>query len=268
VSKYPGLVDGTTVYQYIVGPLSATTLTLHRAGFVLLWVIPVGFALYLGDRKLRIFTASLLAALVAFLGIAGPDAVSPSVERYALWMTVPHILIGALAWETIAQHLRKPWAAHAVALLVCTAFLASFSIQYFYRLRASNSVTENAFATAGIEPKQQAFAVIEEHVRPGTHPRILAEDWWTYWAVKYLSLGSVKAKYEVSIFDAGWDSRFPRDFTLPEKPVESPDVFLVGYVGGALESTVRDRWPEFKSTNVIGYGDRSVLAVMGLGLQR
>jgi hypothetical protein len=267
VDKYPGLLDGSTVYQYLVGPLSASAHALHRLGFVLFWVVPVALGLYLGDRKLRILAASLLAALVVFLGIAGPGAVSPTVERYALWMTVPHVLIVALAWEAIAQDLRRPWVSHAAALVVCAVFLASFSVQYFDRLRVSNSVTENAFATAQVEPKQQAFAIIEKHIRPGAHPRILAEDWWTYWALKYLSLGSRKAHYQVSILDASWDNRFPRDFTLSSRPVESPDVFLVGYVGGSLERTARERWPKLKREVVSGYGNRSVLAVLGVGLE-
>jgi hypothetical protein len=180
-------------------------------------------------------------------------------------MTVPHILIAALAWDTIARRLRRPRAAQATALLVCCAFLASFSVQYFHRLRVSNSVTENAFATADVEPKQNAFAFIEKHVHRGDHPRILAEDWWTYWALKYLSLGSRKARYEVSILDANWDSRFPRDFTLPLRPVADPKVFLVGYAGGWLDSAVQNRWPMLNRKVFNGYGRRPVLAVLGLG---
>jgi hypothetical protein len=265
-TKYPGLMDGSTMYEYIVGPLSARARTLHRLGFVLLWAVPVVLSLCLGNRKLLYFVGSLVVSLVIFFAIAGPGAVSPNSERYALWMTVPHLLIGAIAWEHIAQRLQRPWTAHATAWLVCCALLASFSVQYFHRLHVSNSVTENAFATADVEPKQQAFALIEKHVQQDGLPRILAEDWWTYWALKYLSLGSHKAHYEVSILDTNWDTRFPRDFTLAPKPVNSANVFLVGYVGGALDGAVQSRWPMMQRKVISGYGARPVLAVFGLGL--
>jgi hypothetical protein len=193
-------------------------------------------------------------ALSLFYLFAGPEAIRPNSERYAMWMTVPHCVLLGLSLSGLAAELARPRLAPLVAVLVCGGMLLSFQQGYLRRLELYNSQSERTFMTGEVEPKRAAFERILELRDPARTTRILAEDWWTYWAFAYQSLAH--EGIEVGIPGKRWDRRFPRDFELPRTTPDRTQTFAVGYVGGPLS---RSRPGRAGRELMGGYGSLPIL---------
>ena len=149
--------------------------------------------------------------------------------------------------------------APAVVVGIAVLLLVQVQSAYFERLRTLNSQSENAFMTGEREPKEYAFKWILEHRDSARTTRILAEDWWTYWAFKYQSLGH--AGFEVGLASGRWDRRFPRDAQLEEVPRQRTETFYVGYVGGPLGAWFRENQSGLGRVVVEGYGTAPILEI-------
>jgi hypothetical protein len=193
--------------------------------------------------------------------VAGPQALVPNSERYALWMLTPHCLVTAVAWHHVALHLRQQKWLSLAAALTCGAWLLSFQYQYFLEILLHNSVTENAFATGPTEPKQAAFEAIVQQQRDRRVTRIYTEDWWTYWALKYLSLAREEI-FEVTILDTPWSHRYPVDFLLSPLDERTTRAFYVGYATGDLVRRIGERNPSMQRIDIAGYANRKILTVL------
>jgi hypothetical protein len=134
------------------------------------------------------------------------------------------------------------------------------NVQYFARLRASNSVTENTFKTAGVEPKLQAVQFIAARVDPSRRTRVYTENWWTYWAIRYLSLRQ-SPPWEVTILNGRADESFPAEFRLPEAAPGTRQTFYVGYTGWRFTGIVLKQVPGAVEHGIGGYGDAAILSV-------
>ncbi len=255
---YPGLLTGSTVYAYIVGNVGESVLSIHRWLYVLVFAAPVLAGALILRKRLALLAGSLAAAVLVFYLVAGPNALVPNSERYALWMTMPHCLVAVLAWHEISQRIGWPSLAKVVALAVSVALLSTFYVSYFVRLRTQNSVTENAFVTGPVEPKLRAFREIISTRDSSRTTEIYAEDWWTYWAIKYLSLGH-KTQLFVTIPNHNWDSRFPKDFKIPEHDRSRTQSFYVGYANGDFAKRVAREHPGATRYSFSGYGNGTAL---------
>jgi len=256
--RYPGLLTGSTVYAYIVGNVGESVFSIHRWLYVLVFAAPVLASALILRQRLALLVGSLAVAILVFYLVAGPDALVPNKERYALWMTVPHCLVAVLAWHGISQRIGWPRLAKLAALAVSVALLGTFYVSYFVRLRTQNSVTENAFVTGPVEPKLRAFREIISTRDSSRATAIYAEDWWTYWAVKYLSLG-YKPQFSVTIANQKWDSRFPRDFEIPEHDRSRAQSFFLGYSNGDFVKRVERERPDAIKHSFRGYGNGTAL---------
>jgi len=264
VERWAGLLDGSTLYTYITGPLPEGMAMAHHLAFALLFALPVAAALLrCHHRDLRCMAAGLGLALPLFYLFAGPEAIRPNSERYAMWMTVPHCVLLGLALSGLARELARPRLAPVAAALLSVAMLLSFQHGYLRRLELYNSQSERTFMTGEVEPKRAAFERILELREPARRTRILTEDWWTYWAFAYQSLAH--EGIEVGIPGKRWDRRFPRDFELPQTTPEQTQTFAVGYVGGPLSQQTRDRSHRGGGRGEIevigGYGSLPILEV-------
>jgi hypothetical protein len=220
--NYPNLITGSASYQYIVGPLSQRVLVGHRLVYLALFVIPVAISLIRDRSRLGAEAIGLGVSLAVFYVMAGPYSVLPARERYGLWMTMPHVFVATRAWS----HVWRDW--RIVAAVVCIAALLDFNGRYLTRLQADNSVTENAFKTADVEPKLQAVRLIEAQTDPSRRTRVFTDSWWTYWAVRHLSAHKSPA-WEVTMLDGRPGDPFPADFQLEAAPPGTRQVFYVGY---------------------------------------
>jgi 4-amino-4-deoxy-L-arabinose transferase-like glycosyltransferase len=233
MTRHTGLLNGITTYTYVTGALNDTLVLWSHLGFVMFFWLPVAAAFWPGrHRDLSVLGAGTALALLLFHGIAGPIALRPNLERYGLWMTVPHCVLLGLALNTLGERMARKWFAPVAVGAIASLLLVQMHFGYFDRLLTNNSQSENAFMTGEYEPKEYAFEWILAHRENTRTTRILAEDWWTYWAFKYLSLEHTG--FEVGLATEYWDRRFPRDAQLEQINPRSTEIFYAGYYGGPL----------------------------------
>lgn len=126
-----------------------------------------------------------------FLYIAGGvgQSVAPGAERYSLFLVVPVVMAFCFCLETQinSQKDRRVWAVFICSLAFF--FLISFYVRYFQPLETTGSLTERAFYTGSIEPKEKAFQTILQQRKGEESLVILTEDFWLYTPLKYLSFG-------------------------------------------------------------------------------
>ncbi len=195
------LFSGATVYRFISGALpdmveSPTLADLDGFdAFAILWI---GLAVYGFVRQLRLRwqTADVCLAwsvplvLLGFFIVAGPAALQPHFERYALVLIAPGavLLARGITWWTLGDPRRS-----ALTMLVASAcgwvLLAGYWSFYWREFDATGGAGHLAFRTARSEPKAQALDVICRSRAEGGQTTIAVDDWWLYWPLRYLASG-------------------------------------------------------------------------------
>jgi hypothetical protein len=134
---------------------------------------------------MRWLIAGITVAFGAFVIVAGPAAVVPTHERYALAFFLPLTVIGAVGcdaliakWRTIGRGV----VAVAVVLLALSTVAG-----YFTPLLVDGGRSGQPFRTGEVEPKAAAYAFIAADSRDAPAVAIVAQDWWLYWPLRYLA---------------------------------------------------------------------------------
>lgn len=131
--------------------------------------------------------AGWLVSLIAFFILAGTRSLMPGLDRYALCLIVPTVLMLAV----LISRATGPAAKNSPVLMTGTlglALLAGFWMRYFEPLERGRGGTHRTFWTASTEPKQAAHNLIA--AEPGARrATIYAEDYWLYWPLVYLDSG-------------------------------------------------------------------------------
>jgi len=203
--------------------------------------------------------------LVGFLVVAGPSAMLPGWERYALCLVAPTTLLLArgavLAYR--AGSPRGQWALAAGSLLGWV-LLADFEVHYFRFLRETGGQAHATFRTGPAEPKAAALRWIAAQRPPAADDPgpawIVTTEWWNYWPLRYLA--SDQRDIEV----LNWKEAESRR-GLPSALGEGR-VFLVEFAGSPAEQRALARAAELSPAIdpqrwlVRGYGDAPVLCVL------
>jgi hypothetical protein len=190
------LFSGTTTYRYICGSGYGRLATLQdgATAFALLALIAwnIGrFAIRTDPRFAGLWTGLVFAAVLYFV-VAGPRGTESHFERYGFFLIAPAIVcIG----RAIEPSLNKPAVARRVlwaVSLVGWLYLTGFAWQYFAFMHRTGGQSHRAFRTGPVDPKQAAAIIILEDLagRDGSSvATVVAEDWWLYWPIKYLTAG-------------------------------------------------------------------------------
>jgi hypothetical protein len=91
---------------------------------------------------------------------------------------------------------------------------------YFATLEEHGSRSHVTFRTGPVEPKAEAFRLIEAEAEPRGGALVIAEDWWTYWALAYLGHGT---------------SLDVRQTASRQTAAPAGGTYWAGYAGGAME---------------------------------
>ena len=230
---YPQLFTGGTVYRDIAGSRSwiegrGIDVALFWACVLgsawIIWISRVRFREWGGEEERRekseerrakseertnvtdrlrfrrcdvVLLAAWAITLAAFVVLAGPDALTPGQERFAVCLIAPTVLLvargGALAWKAAAPKWRL---ALAVAALAGWPLLADFYVHYFRFIEQTGGEAHLTFRAAAVEPKQAALRyILADAARRGTeqnNPRelwIVSSQWWIRQPIRYLALG-------------------------------------------------------------------------------
>jgi hypothetical protein len=207
VYLYPRLFTGGTIYRFIAGsrswfewPLPADFdgwgLDVGLFWFCLLgsaWLLVRPGRLRCGvehDQRLwlcdRVLVAAWLLSMAAFVLVAGPQALVPGQERFALCLVAPTIVLlargAALAWDAAGPRWRVVL---VVATLAGWPLLADFHAHYFRFIERTGGQSHLTFRTAPVEPKQAALqAILSESDGPQW---IVCSEWWNRWPIRYLA---------------------------------------------------------------------------------
>lgn len=207
------LISGDTVYSYIAGAgfggenrlvdfaILSSLGGLIAAGLWMLRRRPFG-------REAGI-VAGWLATLLGFFLVAGPDAMAPHLERYAVCLIAPTVLATTMLLREIGgRGTRMAWPLAATAL-IGALLLIGFHRHYLAALEATGSLSHRTFWTGPVEPKDLALRALLARSHQGSRPlQVVVEDWWLYWPVAYLAAGKPIHVIDASAVAPG---RLPRD---------------------------------------------------------
>jgi hypothetical protein len=207
--RFGDLFTGATVYEYITGTLipqsgptpSATRIALNALAITLGGV--TAFSLFslvrrgrsIGDRWL---VAGWAASVVCFFAVAGPTAIAPHFERYAICLIAPTVLLmgRALDWW-MRPTTRFSLATAPLLVVVGACMLATFKSHYFDELDGHGGRSHLTFRTAASEPKQQAMNLIARERAADLPLLIQTSEWWLYWPLQYLAYAHHDLKVEL-----------------------------------------------------------------------
>jgi len=201
---YPRLFLGATVYRYLAGSTSWLQWP-YLAGNVwgldvlLFWpaLLAAGWVLWHRSSQLRTDRALIVGAvlqLAAFLLLAGPRALVPGYERYALCLIAPAVLIAARAAVVWCNDRPKRWRCSLVIGSLAGWFLlADFDRHYFHFIEQTGGEAHPTFRTAPVEPKQAALQRILDQ-RRGEPTWIVTSTWWNYWSLRYMAMGEPEVR--------------------------------------------------------------------------
>jgi hypothetical protein len=213
VQRFGDLFTGATVYEYISGTLipdrdsatSATRITLESLGIVIAGL--AAFALFKSIRRGKSaldlwLVVGWTASVVGFFAVAGPTAISPHFERYAICLVAPTVLLLGRALDWWMRPTTQFSVATVPLLLVVGAFmLSTFKAQYFHEFKQYGGRSHLTFRTAAVEPKQQVMDVIARERDADMPLLIQTSEWWLYWPLQYLAYAHDEVKVELRSAD-------------------------------------------------------------------
>ena len=234
------LLTGETIYIYVTGQgfaglaklidLTAAVLIMGLAASGIITLRRSAFG-----REAGVVTG-WLASLVLFLLIAGPVALQPHVERYAVWLIAPTALaLAILIRRLLVREVVVIGATVAIAVLL----LIGFQERYFRVLDKVGSRSARTFWTGPVEPKQAAYDQLASVARTERPIRVFTEDWWLYWPVRYLARGKPLEVRNASSSPSGSEALARREetFWLVYKG-STLDRRLAATAGARLRSTI------------------------------
>jgi hypothetical protein len=198
---YPRLFTGGTVYQYIAGSHSwfEWPCRAGKSGWgidvVTFWLLlgAVVWCLWRssktgGRTEDRVLLSAWALGLVVFFFLAGPRALMPGWERWAICLVGPTVVLAARGL-TLCSQVRKPngqWVL-AAASLIGWLVLADYQVHYFDFIRRTGGCGHRTFRTGAVEPKQAAVRTILQ--QRGAGPTwIVTSEWWNRWPLQYLGM--------------------------------------------------------------------------------
>jgi hypothetical protein len=182
---YGDLISGITIYQYIVGPVSQTSVIFHNLLFWLCILPVIIYGCLVKNRKndyslTAIFLGVLFGMFMLYI-LWGLMPFSPHFERYSQFLVVPTLLLFAAGLDSINIK-----SSVFLSAIVCVFWCISLASNYFMPFFLTGGRSQRAFRTAEVEPKAQAAEIILSDMDGADSGLVLAENWWTAKPIEYL----------------------------------------------------------------------------------
>jgi hypothetical protein len=196
---YARLLDGTTVLRYVAGSLmpgsasSGLVWAMTIATFVVFAPVVILAARALFSATMnpadRLVGIGWLIVFAAFLVIGGAQSLLPGNERDGLVLIVPSVAALVRSWESLVETngwMRIP--AGAGISIVGALLLGLFYTDYFQFIETTGGLSEQTYRTAAVEPKLQAWRIIEADTTD-THDVtiVVTSTWWNYQPLRYFA---------------------------------------------------------------------------------
>ena len=214
-----GLFSGVTTTSFIGGPLPWPAVIIGNlvAAFALVVPLAIGWRTFRARAHAVWLLAGIIVSLAIFHAVAGPPALQPGLERYALFVLVPLIIVCAMGLDAAAD--TRPALATVAFSLTYASFAAVLCGGYFYPLAARGGESVPAFRSGSVEPKLAAYRAIEADSAGAVVVSVIAEDWWLYWPIRYFAGADPRIHVELmpganqpgGLYPAGGSARpYPR----------------------------------------------------------
>jgi len=195
-----------------------------------------------------------LIAVLAFYVLMGAEALSPGWERYGVWIISPACVILGLLISSVGTSSASRSAQTIGVIAVCVFMLVGFYRNYFAVLETTGGAASLAFRTGRVEPKQAAFDAILTMTSDEPGPvTILAEDWWTYYPLRYLAA-------ERETMTVVW----PHEGAIAGTAAGPRRRFAVGFDRGPFHRWVDSYAPELRRQTVVDSAGQPILHVWDL----
>ena len=256
-----GLYSGVTTVWFIAGPLPDPAVVAAKSLAAMALLLPIGLAWreFWTHRHAPWLLAGIGASLLVFHVVAGPAALRPGFERYALFLVVPLILLSAIAIDSLVD--RQMVAGWGTVAVTCAAMATTLSAGYFYPLVVRGGDAATAFRTAVVEPKWAAYDFVRTDSRSARSVEVVAEDWWIYWPLRYFAGPASRIRVSLSptaAFPGGLRPPGDTGQTLSESPERA---YAVAFAGGQLATELSRTTPAVFT--VFDPAGRPVLYVFG-----
>ena len=270
VQRFGDLFTGATIYEYISGSLVSareSSGSAVRIGLESLSIVVAGlasFALFNSIRRGKSaadawLVAGWAASVAGFFAVAGPSAIAPHFERYAICLVAPTVLLLGRALDWWMRPTTQLSAATAPMLLVAAAFvLSTFKSQYFHEFKQYGGRSHLTFRTAASEPKQQAMHLIAQAREPGLPLLIQTSEWWLYWPLQYLAYAHNDVKVELRSPDD------PRP--LDQQALVEMETWIVEFAAEEAGWRVQRAWAAMGSNHASGAEQYSIYDAGGRDL--
>ena len=253
------LLSGLTIYRFIAGEPPAAWIIVERSVFwsltiyLLIRALPAWIRSR-DDVKLGLLGGAFVA-VVAFYVLIGAEGLSPGWERYGVWIISPACVILALLISSLGISAASRSAQTIGVTAACVFMLVGFYRNYFAVLESSGGRAASlAFRTGPVEPKQAAFDAILAMTSDEPGPvTVLAEDWWTYYPLRYLAA-------ERETMTVVW----PRGGAIAGTAAEPRHRFAVGFDRGPFHRWVELYAPELRRKTIVDSAGQPVLHVWDL----
>ena len=201
---YGQLFSGTTAYRFISGaflPANNAAPSSNWLDFTF-WatvaVLGYGVQRALRDDRRPKEVCLVLSYGLSVLGfylIAGPAAIAPHFERYAMCLVAPLCVVGAVGLQWwVEQRSRVTRLAASSFVVIPWLLLGSFYFNYFRAFETTGGLSHDTFRTGGEEPKMAALGHVIDSNSGQARIRVLAGEWWNYWPLRYLALADPRVE--------------------------------------------------------------------------
>jgi hypothetical protein len=270
VWHYERLFSGLTIYRYIAGSnlcvaSSRDWLLLDLAWWCLLAVAAIGYCC-----RMRHLTAAnvwidgcLLCGwavmLCGFFLVAGPGAIAPHYERYALCLLAPGtVVLGrGLAWWLS----RRETSVVATAAAVSLGWLMLLGTQqhYFAFIHRTGGKSHDTFRTAEEEPKQAALQIVLRERNPERIAWVVTAEYWNEKPLAYL------AAVEDQLLVENWSA--VRSSAALKDAIRERRAWFVEFAGSEACHEVREflalQSTTYRETTINDYAGQAVLVLFG-----
>lgn len=248
---FVNLLSGVSPAIHIAGPQD-TSVAFATNGLVLMLLgtsLAVGWTAFRAHRYGRWLLAGIAAAFAGFHLVAMDVALSPTFERYGLFMFVPMVIVLALSLDAMTERYRAPGHA-AIAAMVATLLIVLVG-GYFYPLAArGGDAAMTTFRTGAKEPKLAAFEFIEADSQRDP-VRVIAEGWWLYWTLRYFAGPDGRIRVEPSPDTPLPGGTRPAGAPTP-MPMAPKRTYLVVFAGSTYPATLTAAAAVFTASDPIG----------------
>lgn len=184
--------SGTTVIEDFAGPIGKPAKEFFDGliGTLLIGVLCLGTrALFRNpSQQGKSLWWAWLAMMLVFFVFAGRAALYPGLQRYSLTITIPTLILFSVLIDALTKN--RPNLGKWGVLLSGLALLTFFYQTYLLRFYRTGGESHSFYQSGAEEPKWALWERLKEETSPGSPINVVAEDWWSYWPLRYFSHGS------------------------------------------------------------------------------